>query len=87
MPATDDLERVVHGALVDVAPDLAGTDLAPDADFHDELGLDSMDTLNLAIALHDATGIDIPERDYPQIRTIRECVAYLERAAGEDRGM
>jgi acyl carrier protein len=69
-----------------VAPDLAGTSVAPDADFHDDLGLDSMDTLNLAIALHDATGIDIAERDYPQIRTITDCVAYLEAAAGRDPG-
>ena len=80
MPATDDLEGVVRAALVDVAPDLAGSTVAPDADFHADLGLDSMDTLNLAIALHDATGIDIPERDYPRIRTLADCVAYLRAA-------
>jgi acyl carrier protein len=78
MPTTGDLERMVRTALVEVAPDLAEATVAPDADFHDDLGLDSMDTLNLAVALHDATGIDIPERDYPRIRTITDCVAYLE---------
>jgi acyl carrier protein len=78
MPTTGDLERMVRTALVEVAPDLAEATVVPDADFHDDLGLDSMDTLNLAIALHDATGIDIPERDYPRIRTITDCVAYLE---------
>jgi len=73
----DDLDAAVRGALADVAPDVDAASVAPDADFHDDLGLDSMDTLNLAIALHEATGVDIPERDYPRITSIDECVAYL----------
>ena len=36
-----------------------------------------MDALNLAIALHEATSVDIPERDYPQITSIATCVTYL----------
>jgi hypothetical protein len=36
-----------------------------------------MDTLNFAIGLHEATGIDVPERDYPRITSVRSCVAYL----------
>jgi acyl carrier protein len=60
-----------------VAPDLDPDTIETDADFHYDLGLDSMDTLNLAIALHEATGIDIPERDYPQITSISSCTTYL----------
>jgi acyl carrier protein len=71
------LEETVRHALADVAPDVDGDTTSPDADFHDDLGLDSMDTLNLAIALHDATGVDIPERDYPRIMSVRDCVDYL----------
>ncbi len=33
--------------------------------------------LNFVAALHDATGVDVPERDYPMIRTIDGCTAYL----------
>jgi acyl carrier protein len=36
-----------------------------------------MDALNLAIALHESTGVDIPERDYPEITSIATCIAYL----------
>jgi acyl carrier protein len=86
MASTDDLASVVRAALADVAPDLATSAIAPDADSHDDLGLDSMDTLNLAIALHDATGIDIPERDYPRIRTLEQCVAYLRTAGPRPPG-
>ncbi len=74
---SSDLDSVVRRAIEDVAPDLAGSPIDGDADFHDDLGLDSLDSLNLAIALHEATGVDIPERDYPQITTVATCVAYL----------
>jgi acyl carrier protein len=78
----DDLEAVVRTALADVAPDLDPEVVGPDDDFHDDLGLDSMDALNLAIALHEATGIDIPERDAPSITTIARCVTYLGARIG-----
>ncbi len=72
-----ELDALVRQALDEVAPDVDAPTVDADADFHDELGLDSMDALNLAIALHEATGIDIPERDYPQITSIASCVSYL----------
>jgi acyl carrier protein len=42
-----------------------------------------MDTLNLAAAIGRSTGIDIPERDFPELRTIRELEAYLGRRYGQ----
>jgi acyl carrier protein len=80
--STDAFEEVVRRALVEVAPDIDGDAVAIDDDFHDDLGLDSMDALNLAIALHEATGIDVPERDYPKITSIATCVAYLRGRGG-----
>jgi hypothetical protein len=38
--------------------------------------------LNLAIALHDATGIEVPERDYAELSTLARGVAYLRRRMG-----
>ena len=78
----DDLEAVVRRALADVAPDLDPAAVGSDDDFHDDLGLDSMDALNLAIALHEATGVDIPERDASSITTISRCVTYLRARIG-----
>ncbi len=74
---TFDPHRHVVAALEEVAPDVDPDDI--DADFHDVLGLDSMDTLNLAAALGRTTGIDIPESDFPELRTIRGLEAYLAR--------
>ena len=48
-----------------------------------QFDLDSMDILNLAVAIHDRTGIDIPEADYPKLATLAGAIAYLsERTEG-----
>jgi acyl carrier protein len=39
-----------------------------------------MDVLNLVTALHERLGIDIPERDYPEIATAARAAAYLQAA-------
>jgi len=41
------------------------------------LDLDSMDFLNFMIGLHERTGIEIPELDYPQLSTVEKCADYL----------
>jgi acyl carrier protein len=77
-----EFDAVVRQAIAEIAPDTDAATVDADADFHDDLGLDSMDSLNLAIAIHEATGIDIPEVDYPQITSIASCVAYLDAHSG-----
>ena len=61
-----------------VAPeaDLAG--LADDVDLRDELDLDSMDFLNVLIAVQRTTGVEVPERDYPQVRSLAGLSAYVD---------
>lgn len=48
--------------------------------------VDSMDFPKLVIALHGATGIDVPEYDYARVTTLRDCESYLgERIAAKGR--
>ncbi len=72
----DEIKDLVLGALRRIAPE-AGSEIDPDADLREQIELDSMDMLNLMIALHAATGVDIPEADYPKLATLNGCVAYL----------
>lgn len=71
------LRDTVLRVLGEVAPevDLSAVDDAED--LRDQLDLDSMDILNLAIGLFEATGIEVPERDYPQIVTVTGAAGYL----------
>jgi acyl carrier protein len=72
-----DIADLVRSALISVAPEVENQSLDPDADFRDQMDLDSMDFLNFVIALHEATGIEIPERDYPQLASLNGCIDYL----------
>ena len=74
------LRDTVLAALTSVAPEVDTTDLDPSAQLTEELDLDSMDFLNIVTELSERLGIDIPERDYPQLSSVDGAVAYLERA-------
>jgi acyl carrier protein len=63
--------------LTQVAPDLDAGTIGDDDHLQDDLGLDSMDFLNLVSALHDRFGLPIPETDYPRLATPAKAVAYL----------
>ena len=79
---TNQLSAVVTEALCYVAPDLEGTDIDPTADIQDDLGLDSMDSLNLVVAIKERTGIEISDRDLPRLRTISAIADHLARQSG-----
>jgi acyl carrier protein len=73
----DEVRATITRVLRDVAPDVDVDQVAADADLREEVGLDSMDILNFAAGLHEQTGVDVPERDYPQIVTLDGCARYL----------
>lgn len=64
--------------LGELAPEADMSALKPDLRIRDQLDLDSMDFLNFLIAVHEATGVDIPEADYPKLRTLTGIIAYLQ---------
>ena len=66
--------------LGSIAPEADFSTVSGGEDLREALDLDSMDFLNFVIALHERTGIDIPEADYPKLRTIDGTVAYLTRS-------
>jgi acyl carrier protein len=74
----DEIREVVVRVLDRIAPEAAGAPLRPDVPFRDQLDLDSMDTLNFAIGLHEQLGVDVPERDYGKLTTLDATVGYLE---------
>ena len=79
VPSEAELRQILVAALGRVAPEVDASALAPDAELREELEIDSIDVLNLAIALHEATGVEIPERDYAEISTLARAAAYLRR--------
>ena len=48
------------------------------ASFIDDLGADSLDTVELVMALEEKFGIEIPDEDAEKMSTVSEAITYLE---------
>jgi acyl carrier protein len=74
-----DIDALVRRALSEVAPEVAPEldDLDRHVDLWRELELDSMDHLSVMTKLSEATGREIPERDYPHLLSLQAISDYL----------
>lgn len=64
-------------ALTAIAPEIDPLSLRPDVPYRQAWELDSMDFLNLVIALRRDLGVDVPESDYSRLETVNQAVDYL----------
>ena len=53
-------------------------EVTPDASFVDDLGADSLDTVELVMAFEEEFGIEIPDEDAEQITRVKEAIEYIE---------
>ena len=67
----------ITSAIATIAPEVDTSVVDLDAPFRSEMDLDSLDFLNLVQALHERTGVDIPEADYPKVDTLARLASYL----------
>ncbi len=52
-----------------------------EASFVDDLGADSLDTVELVMALEEEFGLEIPDEDAEKITRVKEAVEYIEKHA------
>lgn len=71
------IEERVNKVIVDtlgVKPE----DVVPEASFVDDLGADSLDTVELVMALEEEFGTEIPDEDAEKITTVQKAVDYIQ---------
>jgi acyl carrier protein len=56
-------------------------EVTPTASFVDDLGADSLDTVELVMAFEEAFGIEIPDEDAEKIATVKDAIEYIEKHA------
>ncbi|MCB1875121.1 MAG: acyl carrier protein [Chromatiales bacterium] len=56
--------------------------VVPDASFVDDLGADSLDTVELVMALEEEFECEIPDEEAEKITRVREAVDYVKQHAG-----
>jgi acyl carrier protein len=57
--------------------------VTPEASFVDDLGADSLDTVELVMALEEEFGVEIPDEDAEKITRVKEAVDYIEKHSGK----
>ena len=53
-------------------------DVVDDASFVDDLGADSLDLVELIMAMEEAFDVEIADEEAEKIRTVKDAIAYVE---------
>jgi len=71
------LEEKVKKIIVDqLGVDAA--EVTPEASFIEDLGADSLDTVELVMALEEEFGIEIPDEEAEKIMTVKDAIEYIK---------
>jgi len=57
---------------------VTAAEIVPEASFLDDLGADSLDLVELVMAMEEAFDIEIPDDDAEKLQTIGDAVGYLK---------
>ena len=57
--------------------------VTPEASFVDDLGADSLDTVELVMALEEEFGVEIPDEDAEKITRVKEAIDSIEKHSGK----
>lgn len=77
MPANTDIASRVRTALADYLKRDVKT-IKPGDTLRNDLGLDSMATIELLYQIEDAFDVEIPDQDLPSLVTVANVTAYIE---------
>lgn len=72
-----DLDRLVE--IVAEQLQIDAGQVVPEASFMDDLGADSLDTVELIMALEEELGIEIPDDEAESIRTVQDALNYINQ--------
>ena len=75
-------EKTIEEKVKDIIVEQLGVtpeQVTPNASFIEDLGADSLDTVELVMAFEEAFDIEIPDEDAEKIRTVKDAVEYIEK--------
>ncbi len=73
------VRTAVVAALGEIAPEVDVGAIDGGADLREEADLDSVDFMNLIVAMHASLGVEVPEADYERLGTLDGLMGYLVR--------
>jgi acyl carrier protein len=76
-----DIEQRIKNIICEQL-DVAEDDVVPTASFVDDLGADSLDQVELIMAMEEEFDVSIPDEDAEKIATVKDAIAYITKAKG-----
>jgi acyl carrier protein len=79
-------EEIIAG-LAEIIEEVTGiepSEVTIDKSFVDELDIDSLSMVEIAVQTEDKYGVKIPDEDLASLRTVGDAVAYIQKLESED---
>ena len=80
MPNTEEIRTGLASILEEVA-DVAPADVSDEKSFVDDLDVDSLSMVEVAMAAEEKFGVKIPDDELPKLKTVGDAVQYIESHA------
>jgi acyl carrier protein len=75
----------IEEKVIDIIVDKLGVDrseVTPEAVFVDDLGADSLDLVELIMAMEEEFGMEIADEDAEKLRTVQDVTSFISARAG-----
>ena len=81
MAMTDEEILTGLGEIVDEVAGVPADQVTPDKTFVDDLDIDSLSIVEIAVAAQDKFGVEIPDEQLKDLKTVQDVVDYVKRSA------
>jgi acyl carrier protein len=74
-------EQEILDGLGEIIEEIAGVDpseVTPDKSFVDDLDIDSLSMVEIAVAAQDKFGVEIPDDELKNLKTVKDVVVYVQ---------
>ena len=78
-------QQEILAGLSEIIDEIAGgpaDEVTPEKTFVDDLDIDSLSMVEIAVAAQDKFGVEIPDDQLKDLKTVQDVIHYVERASG-----
>jgi acyl carrier protein len=76
-------QKEILAGLSEIIDEIAGVpadEVTPDKTFVDDLDIDSLSMVEIAVAAQDKFGVEIPDDQLKDLKTVQDVIDYVQRA-------
>ena len=77
-------DQEILAGLAEIIEEIAGTptdEVTPNANFVDDLDIDSLSMVEIAVAAQDKFGVEIPDEQLKDLKTVQDVVNFVSKSS------